>query len=133
MALLYSLTPTAYGPFLGADLVARAAWGLIYDRYKLSEKKNQADATLWSDEDGIYCVYDQAFLAKQLGVTRPTVNKALQRLEILNLLVTCKTGIGKPVRYRIPEHILNYLSDPHGYFLGIYDEDESCKESLHGE
>lgn len=138
MAQLYSLMPRPEGLFRGVDLVSRAAFGLIYDRWKLSEKKHREDPESWIDEDGVYCVFDQGQLAELLGVTRPTINKALQRLEEFELLVICRPGLGKPSRYHIPYTVDAYFFDYTGWQLGIHNEPPGeeedhypCKDSLH--
>lgn len=119
MAQLYFIVPTPEGAFGGLDLLARAAFGAIFDRWKLSEMNNKTDPGQWIDERGVYCVYDQRDMARLLGVTLPTLRGALTRLESRRLIATHKPAIGSPVRYYIDDQALQWMTDPLAWSLGV--------------
>lgn len=105
MSRLYTMIPRPLGPFYGLDMVARYTFGLIYDRYKLSGK----NISSFSDEHGIYCVYERDELAQELGVTLPTLRKAIKSLVNAGLLDARRVGVGASWRYYMTDKVLRYL------------------------
>lgn len=60
-------------------MATRYAFGLIYDRWKLSDSDRNRDA--FTDSYGVYCVYDRQDIAEEMGVTLPTVRKAIKAFD----------------------------------------------------
>lgn len=113
MSRLYTPVPTANGPFAGIDPVARMTFGLIWDRYKLSSYHvtGAAGDCPWYDQamDAVYCVYGQAELAAEVGVSERTIRRALDTLREAGLLIWRKATYKGSCRYYIPEHTRQYL------------------------
>ena len=83
MASIYQLIPLPLGPLAPYDLTTRAVLGAIWDRYRLSSYQVTGGNDKWYDYDvdEVYCVYDQTDLAQMLGVSRRTVQRALDVLQ----------------------------------------------------
>lgn len=97
MANRYTIVPSAEYPFDRCDALSRYVFGLIYDRWKLSTRtENRAR---WTDENGIYCVFDQSDIAKELGITLPTVRRCLNQLEDEKVIKRERTGKRGACRY----------------------------------
>lgn len=113
MGQRYTIVPAADFPFDRCDALTRYCFGLIYDRWKLSARPGLWQK--WVDDVGIYCVYDQRELAKELGVTLPTVRRCLDQLEREDLLKRERTEKRGACRYypTIRAHFL--LDKPDGY------------------
>lgn len=71
----YTIVPAAQYPFDRLDALSRYVFGLIWDRWKLSARSETWHK--WTDEKGIYCVYEQAQLARELGVSAPTLRRCI--------------------------------------------------------
>ena len=110
MAKLYTLVPRSVGPFEGVDLMARCVFGLIYDRWQLSDRSEETRKR-YSDKDGVYCFFDREEMAKELGVTLPTVRRAVTTLVDKKLLVIKRSGTCTPWRYYISWKLARVL-DP---------------------
>lgn len=80
----YTIVPRAEGCFARCDALTRYAFGLIYDRWRLSDRPESRDR--WRDQRGVYCVYERAELAAALGCTLPTLRRCMQCLEAEGLL-----------------------------------------------
>ena len=114
MSTIYQLIPLARGPLAHYDLTTRAVLGAIWDRYRLSSYQVTGGNDQWydHDEDEIYCVYDQTELAQLLGVSRRTVQRALDALRSDRVIWSRKPGLQCACRYFIDEDIRNYLRQP---------------------
>lgn len=110
MAKLYTLVPRPVGRFEGVDLMARCVFGLIYDRWQLSDRSDESRRK-YSDEDGVYCYFDREEMAKELGVTLPTVRRAVTTLINRKLLIIKRSGVCSPWRYYVPWRLARDL-DP---------------------
>ena len=73
-------------------MATRYAFGLIYDRWKLSDSDRNRDA--FTDAYGVYCVYDRQDIAEEMGVTLPTVRKAIKALIDHRILKARRAGVG---------------------------------------
>lgn len=99
MAKTYTIVPSAVHPFDQLDALSRYCFGLIYDRWLLSGRKSTWRK--WVDDEGLYCVYDQADLAKELGVSLPTVRRCLDALEAQNIIKRVRADKRGACRYYI--------------------------------
>lgn len=90
--------------------MARCVFGLIYDRWQLSDRSDESRRK-YSDEDGVYCFFDREEMAKELGVTLPTVRRAVTTLVDRKLLVIKRSGVCSPWRYYVPWRLARDL-DP---------------------
>ena len=109
MGSKFVFVPRAQNVFARADIMSRNAFGLIYDRWKLSNRpQNQA---VFTDAYGVYCVYDRQDLARELGVTLPTVRKAIKALIDQELITARRAGIGGAWRYYVTVKAQLYLDD----------------------
>lgn len=99
MSQLYTLVPRAQGSFAGLDCLSRYAFGLIFDRYQLSTRPKTMES--WHDDHGYYCVYDRAELARDMGVTLPTVRRCIKALEDAHVLTMRRAGTGAAWRYYV--------------------------------
>ena len=80
-------------------MATRYAFGLIYDRWKLSDSDRNRDA--FTDSYGVYCVYDRQDIAEEMGVTLPTVRKAIKALIDHRILKARRAGVGAAWRYYV--------------------------------
>ena len=109
MAKLYTMIPRAVGPFHGLDMATRYAFGLIYDRWKLSDREENRES--FSDAFGVYCFYDRQDLAEEMGVTLPTVRKAIKTLIDKKIIRARRAGVGAAWRYYVTVFALLHLDD----------------------
>ena len=109
MARIYDLVPRAVGPFQGYDIVTRAVFGLILERYKISQYKFAGDPTgrAWYDpeREEIYWIYTQEQLAEEVGCSVRTVQRATNRLREDGLLGVRKADFKGACRYSIPSAV----------------------------
>ncbi len=82
------MIPRPIYEFSGLDMTARYAFGLIYDRLQLSAR-NRNDYT---DTYGLYCVFSREAMAAEMGVSVPTLRKAIKQL-IDRGLITSRIAI----------------------------------------
>ena len=103
MAQKYTLVPLAQGPFIGIDPLARMAFGLIWDRYKVSSYNfiGAESESPWYDKtmDDVFCVYDQDELAREIGCSVRTVRRCLKDLNEAHLLYWRKATYKGACRY----------------------------------
>lgn len=109
MSSKFVFVPRAQSVFARADIMSRNVFGLIYDRWKLSNRPQNQQA--FTDAYGVYCVYDRQDLAKELGVTLPTVRKAVKTLIDQELITARRAGIGAAWRYYVTVRAQLYLDD----------------------
>lgn len=119
------MVPRAEGPFERIDALARMAFGLIWDRWQLSviTSRKQGGFALVLPEDireryngrpvATYCVYTQADLAREMGVTERTARRCVADLRVAGLVdVHRRAALGASC-YTIPRAVVEYL--PHQY------------------
>lgn len=109
MSSRFTLVPRAEGPFRGLDLTSRCTFGLLYDRCKLSATPK--NILSFTDEHGTFCVYERADLAQELGITLPTLRKAIKSLVDADVLIARRAGVGAAWRYYLTDNALRYLDD----------------------
>lgn len=113
MATKYTIVPAAEYPFDRVDALSRYCFGLIFDRWKLSARAETWHK--WVDDVGIYCVYDQKELGKELGVTLPTVRRCLDQLEAEKLIRRERTEKRGACRYYPTIRAVQGFDKPDGY------------------
>lgn len=101
MSSIYTLVPRPINDFAHLDLAARYAFGLIWDRWQLSCKKENRER--FTDKRGLFCYYERRAMAAEIGVTLPTVRKAINALEKAGLIMYAHDGLGAPWKYYITE------------------------------
>ena len=97
MAVNYTIVPRRVFPFEGLDAMTRYAFGLIYDRYRLSSREETRER--WTDEHGTYCVFDRQELADELGVSLPTLRRCMDAMVKAGVLVMRRNGPHAAWRY----------------------------------
>lgn len=107
MSSVYTLIPRPVGVFAGLDMTSRYAFGLIYDRWQLSRKK--ANQGRFKDQYGIYCVFSREAMAAEMGVSLPTLRKAIKALIDYDLVISRMTMAGDAWRYYIPQSTLDEI------------------------
>lgn len=77
--------------FKDLPALAKTAYGLLYDRSRLSKKNG------WVDADGnVFLYYTIEELAEMLGCSKDTASKMMKKLEHHKLIVRQRQGQGKP-------------------------------------
>lgn len=107
MSSVYTLIPRPIGCFAGLDMASRYAFGLIYDRWQLSGKKANKDR--FTDRYGVYCVYSREALAAEMGITLPTLRKAMHQLIDHELIHARCPEPGCAWRYYIPPEVIDEI------------------------
>lgn len=118
MASYYTLVPRPIREFAGLDLTSRCVFGLIYDRWLLSIMPDNVER--FSDAMGVYCLYSREAMAREVGVTLPTLRRALKVLNERGLVYSRVLSNGDPVRYYVTRNALNSLDDAHASLLPPY-------------
>lgn len=93
----YTIVPRGAYPFHRVDALSRYAFGLIYDRFRLSNREETQHK--WTDKHGVYCVFDRADLARELGVSLPTLRRCMDVLVEQGLIVMRRNGPHAAWRY----------------------------------
>lgn len=101
MSSIYTLVPRPINDFAHLDVVSRYAFGLIYDRWLLSCRKDNRER--FADEYGVYCFYERRAMAAEIGVTLPTIRRAIKALEDAGLITYGRDGLGAPWKYYVTE------------------------------
>lgn len=107
MANMYTLVPRPIYEFGGLDLTTRCTFGLIFDRWMLSIQPD--NVARFKDIYGVYCLYSRPALAYEVGVSLPTLRKAIKVLEDRELIYTRVARYGDSVRYYITRRALDSL------------------------
>lgn len=76
MSSVFTFIPRPVYEFAGLDMASRYAFGLIYDRLQLSAKNRDR----FTDRYGLYCVFSRESMAAEMGITVPTLRKAINQL-----------------------------------------------------
>lgn len=110
MSSTFTLIPRPVDIFAGLDITTRYAFGLIYDRWKLSRRK--ANAGRFTDEHGTFCVFSREAMAAEMGVSLPTLRAAIRCLISRGLIDSRLPMAGGAWRYYVPQDVHEYLVDP---------------------
>lgn len=99
-------------------MTARYAFGLIYDRLKLSAKKENKDR--FTDYLGVYCVFSREDMAEEMGVSIPTLRRAIKQLHDEGLITSRIAVRGGSWRYyllaKAKESIAMQEQPEYGYY-----------------
>lgn len=106
MSSLYTLIPRPIGSFAGLDMASRYAFGLIFDRWQLSAKDSSGK---YKDKFGPYCVFSRDALAAEMGITLPTLRKAMHQLIDREIIHARCPVSGCAWRYYVPRNIIDEL------------------------
>ena len=123
MSSVYTLIPRPIGEFAGLDMTARYAFGLIYDRWQLSRKKDNRDR--YKDKHGIYCVFSREAMAAEMGISLPTLRTALRRLNERGLLRAELPISGGAWRYYLTYKAVKDLESRRDQDGDLFDPDVS--------
>jgi len=106
MGSVYTLIPRPVGSFAGLDVTSRYAFGLILDRWQLSRKQ---EGKHFRDEHGVYCLFSREAMAAEMGISLPTLRKAVRELVRRDLVYSRLSNTGDAWRYYMPERVLAEL------------------------
>lgn len=95
MGSVFTLIPRPIYEFAGLDMTSRYAFGLIYDRLQLSMKNRDRFTDTW----GLYCIFSREAMAAEMGVSVPTLRKAIKELIDRELITSRITVAGGSWRY----------------------------------
>lgn len=95
MSSAFTLIPRPIYEFAGLDMTSRYAFGLIYDRLQLSARNKDR----FQDRYGIYCVFSRESMAAEMGISIPTLRKAIKQLIDRELICTRMAEAGGSWRY----------------------------------
>jgi len=95
MSSVFTFIPRPIYEFAGLDMTARYAFGLIYDRLQLSAMNKDR----FTDMYGLYCVFSREAMAAEMGVTVPTLRKAIKQLIDRELITSRMAAAGGAWRY----------------------------------
>ena len=112
MAKYYTLLPLPQGKFAEASLVDRAVFGLIWERWRLSNYKLLGGDDSWYDPDieEVYCVYAHEELGRQLGVSEKTIRRSLIALrDKWHMISWTKASFMGACRYYVAQDIREYM------------------------
>ena len=116
MARYYALVPLPIGRFAedNLSLVDRAVFGLIYDRWRLSNYTAAGSSeyeTPWYDEvrEQFYCIFAHNELSRLVGVSEKTIRRSLDTLNQKGYLYWAKRDYMGANRYYITETMQNYM------------------------
>ena len=134
MAGKYVNVPTMHGPFASLDLYARAVFGLIWNRWQLSQTAHEngserfmqkrrvricdAFPDRFPDDQSLitigftYCVYTQTELAAEIGCSERTVRRCIDDLLRSGVIEAERAGVRGANRYFIPNTIQRYFNPP---------------------
>ena len=126
----YTILPAAKGDFASLDLMTRAVFGLIWDRWQLSLKSFDSRGVfatktrktleeILPDHKGdkrtvdvaeVYCVIAQSELIAETGLCERTIRKCIRSLETAGIMRTERAGIRGANRYYINHLLVNYFT-----------------------
>lgn len=109
MSSTYTLIPRPIGIFAGLDMTTRYAFGLIWDRWQLSNR--QQNRSKFKDQHGIYCVFSRPAMAAEMGVSLPTLRKAVATLVHREIVYSRLSTDGGAWRYYMPEDTIDAMGD----------------------
>lgn len=106
MSSVYTMIPRPIGEFAGLDMTTRYAFGLIYDRWLLSNRPDNKNR--FTDTFGVYCYFSREALAMEMGVSLPTLRSAIKVLEKRGM-IEIHRELGGGCRYYVTPHIQDHL------------------------
>lgn len=109
MSSLYTLIPRPIGIFAGLDMTTRYAFGLIYDRWQLSDRAENRER--FTDRYGTYCVFSRVAMAAEMGISLPTLRTAMKVLIERDLIRARLSEAGGNWRYYMPDDTLIHFAD----------------------
>lgn len=107
MSSLYTLIPRPVGIFAGLDMTSRYAFGLIYDRWQLSNRKENREK--FRDKYGVYCVFSREAMAAEMGISLPTLRSAINALIYRDVIRAYIVRAGESWHYYIPQETLDHF------------------------
>lgn len=107
MSSVYTLIPRPIGSFAGLDMTSRYAFGLIYDRWQLSNRPENRER--FTDIKGVYCVYSRSAMAAEMGISLPTLRLAIDNLVRRGMVHTRIGELGGPIRYYVQQQPIDEL------------------------
>lgn len=117
MARYYTLLPLPLGVFAEDELtlIDRAVFGMIYDRWKLSNYTATGSAsyeTPYYDEQlqDYYCIFSHDELSRQVGVNEKTIRRSLDKLRTLDYVYWTKRKFKGANCYFITRRMKEYMS-----------------------
>lgn len=94
MAKYYSLVPLPQGRFENLSLLDRAVFGLIYERWRLSEYNvlgTPGDSPWYDfDEDAVFCMFSHDELCRLIGTSEKTIRRSLIALRDQHHMISWK-------------------------------------------
>ena len=92
MAKYYTLLPLPQGRFEALSLIDRAVFGMIWERWRLSNYKVTGGCLDWYDEaeEAIFCIFSHDELCRQIGVSEKTIRRSLNVLRDQHHMITWK-------------------------------------------
>ena len=105
MSSVFTFIPRPIYEFAGLDMASRYAFGLIYDRLQLSAKNRDR----FTDRYGLYCVFSRESMAAEMGITVPTLRKAINQLIDRELITTRMAEAGGSWRYYLMQRAKDSL------------------------
>lgn len=109
----YTIVPLAEGPFEYCDALSRMAFGLIWDRYKVSDYNvtGAGADSAWYDEvyDDVFCVYNVGELAQKIGCSERTARRCLDDLQRQGVIFWRRAEYGGANRYFVTHRTKEYL------------------------
>lgn len=110
MSSVYTLIPRPIYEFKYLDMTARYAFGLIYDRLQLSAKNRDR----FTDLKGLYCIYSREEMAKEMGISVPTLRTAIRQLLL----------------YQLIEARIDHKGGPWKYYLRLKAKESLCMQDM---
>ena len=108
MTKYYSLVPLPQGIFEKLSLVDRAVFGLIWERWRLSNYKVTGGCLDWydDDEESIFCIFSHDEMSRQIGVSEKTIRRSLKLLrDDFQMINWKKAGFMGACKYFIDESV----------------------------
>lgn len=109
MGSIYTLIPRPVGLFAGLDINTRYVFGLIFDRWQLSNRK--ANRERFTDEYGVYCTFSREALSAEMGISLPTLRACVSALVRRDIIRSRMAMAGSCWRYYMPPDTLDYFDD----------------------
>lgn len=106
MGSVFTFIPRPIYEFAGLDMASRYAFGLIYDRLQLSARNRER----FTDRYGLYCVFSRESMAAEMGITVPTLRKAINQLIDRGLITSRMPNTGDCWRYYLMQRARDSIS-----------------------
>lgn len=106
MSSVFTFIPRPIYEFAGLDMASRYAFGLIYDRLQLSARNRER----FTDRYGLYCVFSRESMAAEMGITVPTLRKAINQLIDRGLITSRMPNTGDCWRYYLMQRAKDSIS-----------------------